>query len=420
MRAQDLIIEVRDSSLNRVGQITDEYKVGLEAVLRFRAVGAWKITLPTSHPMAEALRAPGAGIIITGDSGVLMSGPTRSAKSVKTDENPEGTWEISGVDDNAILGERIAYPTPDTDDIAAQGDYDVRTGPAETVIKGYVNANLGPSAPTARRVPGLTIQADNATGETVTGRARFDTLGALASQLAVTSNLGFRVIQDGSNLEFQTYQPIDRSAEVRMDIDNYRLTKSEYAYTAPEATRVIVAGQGTGADRTLIERATTDSQQAETAWGRRIEVFKDQRNTNDTVELQQAGDEILAEKGITVESVSVTPTDDSSMDYPSDWGLGDKVSVVVGEDTISQIVTEVAIVITDEGVKIGATVGDPTVSDDVEAQVINQQSSQEARISNLERNETGSSSGGSAFGNLDGGLPNTNFGGGEPIDAGGV
>ena len=422
MKVQDLVVEVRDASLARIGQITERDLVGLSVVLRFNKVGGWKITLPSNHPMAEALRQPGAGLIVNGPDGVLLSGPTVSAKSVKTSDDPEGVWEITGSDDTAVLGERVAYPTPATADITMQGDYDVRTGAAETVMKGFVAANLGPSAPTVRRIAGLTVQADIARGATVTGRGRFQSIGELLDQLALTSGLGFDIVQNGTGLEFQVYEPTDRTATVRMDIDNNRLTKSEYAYQAPEATRVIVAGQGQGADRTLVERTSLDSEAAETAWGKRIEVFKDQRNTNDTTELAQAGDEILADKGFTVESVSVTPSDDQSMNYPTDWGLGDKVSVVVGETTISQLVTEVALVITEDGLKVGATVGNPAVAaaSDVETQVITKQADQETRISNLERNEPSSGGSGSMLGNLDGGLPNTVFGGADSVDAGGV
>ena len=421
MLIRDLIVEVRDSSLARVGVIMPEDLVGLEAVLRFNAVGGWKLSLRADHHLADALRAPGAGIIITGPTGVLLSGSTVTAKNVKTADDPTGIWEIQGTDDSALLSQRIAYPTPASSNLAVQGDYDVRTGKAETVAKAYIGANLGPSAPTARRVTGLTVEADSARGVTVTGRARFDPLDKLLGQVLATSGLGYDIVQSGNGLQFQIFAPVDRSSSVRMDIDNNRLTKSEYAYSRPQATRVIVAGQGTGADRTLIERSTITSVNAETAWNARIEVFKDQRNTSDLAELQQAGDELLAEKGLTIESVSVTPTDDDTMTYGVDWNLGDKVSVVVGEAQVSQVVTEVAIVVTGEGVKVGATVGNPVAvaTDDVESQVIATQSSQDERISNLERNETGGA-GGSSLYNLDSGKPDTIYGGSDPIDAGGV
>lgn len=418
MLISDLTVEVRDSSLNRVGQILPEDLVGSEIVLRHKAVGGWSLKLRADHPLADALRSPGAGIIVTGPSDVLLSGSTVTAKNIKTAEDPTGVWEIQGTDDSALLTQRIAYPTPDSDDVTAQGDYDVRTGAAETVAKEYVDANLGPSAPASRSIDGLTIEADAARGDTVTGRARYDQLDQLLNSVLVTSGLGYTIKQAGNGLEFQVYEPIDRSSSVRMDIDNNRLTKSEYSYSRPQATRVIVAGQGTGADRTIVERSTVESESAETLWNSRIEVFKDQRSTSELAELEQAGDEVLADKGKTIQTASVTPSDDQTMAFGVDWGLGDLVSVVVGDSEISQVVTEVAIVVTEDGVKIGATVGEP-VATDVESSVIDAQASQSERISNLERNETGSS-GGSAFGNLDGGEPDTNFGGSEPIDAGGI
>lgn len=423
MRVSDLIVEVRDANRQRVGQILPTHFVGLSIVLRFKAIGAWSFTLPGDHPLISDLRAPGAGVIITGPDGVLISGPMVSAKNTRSTEDLVGTWEFVGVDDSSLMWQRLAYPTPSTSDPAGQTSaYDSRSGAAETVVKGYVEANLGLSAPSERQVPGLIVEADLGRGGAVTGNARFDKLGELAVSLLLTSGLGFDIKQIDDNLVFDVFEPVDHSKTVRMDVDNLRLTKSEYSYASPEATRVIVAGQGQGSERTFIERASTDSLAAESSWGRRIEVFKDQRSTNATSELEQAGDEILAESGKTVEAISVSPSDDQTMQFGLDWGLGDLVTVVVGDQEISQIVTEVAIVITDEGVKVGATVGNPSVasSGDTEAQVIDATSSQEARISNLERNEASGSSGGGMFGNLDNGFPDTTFGGTSPVDGGSV
>jgi hypothetical protein len=402
MLVDDLTVEVRDSSLARVGQILASDLVGSEFVPRYNNVGAWKIVLRASHPLADSLRAPGSGIIVTlSDGRVLLSGPTRSATITKTSSDPSGIWEIIGVDDSIILGQRLAYPDPSTADVTAQAaDYDIRTDLAETVLKEYVDANIGPSAPVDRKIPALTIEPDLGRGSTVTGKARFDRLGELLSVLSITSGLGFTVDQDGADLVFRVYEPTDRSLSIRMDIDNNRLTKSEYSYTTPTATRVIVAGQGTGVDRTFVEVSTVESESAEDDWASRIEVFKDQRNTNDLTELAQAGEEILADGGFTVRSVSVSPSDDQTMRYGEDWGLGDRVTVVVGSDEIAQVVTEVAVIVTDSGVKVGATVGDPKVAsvNDTESALAVSSASQESRISNLERNEPSSSSpsGGSA------------------------
>jgi microcystin-dependent protein len=389
MLISDLTVEVRNSSLARVGQILPADLRGLELALRFNKAGAWRLVLRSDHPLADSLRAPGAGLIVTGPAGVILSGPTVSATNVKTSSDSTGTWEIVGTDDSVILGERLAYPTPTSSDLDAQIDaYDTRTGPAETVAKAYVAANMGPTAPVARRVTGLTVDTDLGRGSTVTTNARFDRIGGLVSDVLAIDGLGFDIRQVGTGLVFEVFEPVDRSASIRMDVDNLRLSKSVYTYTAPAATRVIVAGQGEGAGRILLERVSTASTTAETAWGRRIEVFKDSRNTAETDALESAGDELLAGKGKTLEGIKATPSDDQTMAYGVDWGLGDKVTVVIGAEQIAQIVTEVAIVVTDDGIKVGATVGDPVSVGDPDTVALDASTSQEARISNLERNGT--------------------------------
>jgi hypothetical protein len=391
MRLEDLTVEVRNSSLARVGQILAADLIGLELALRYNKLGAWKITLRSDHPLVDSLRAPGAGLIVTGPTGVLISGPTVSATNSKTSEDPTGTWDVIGTDDALILGERLAYPVPTTADLTLQTSaYDTRTGAAETIAKAYVNANVGPSAPVARRNSAVTIDTDLGRGTSLTVNARFDTLGELVESILTPSTLGFNITQSGASLVFTVYAPVDRSSLIRMDVDNLRLSKSEYTYSSPSATRVIVGGSGQGAARVLLERSSTESIAAETSWGRRIEVFKDARSTSATGELQASGDEILTDRGFTVEGIKVSPSDDlASMRYGVDWNLGDKVTVVVGAAQVAKIVTEVGIVITEDGVKVGATVGDPasTYSDATSA-ALDATTNQEARISVLERNDT--------------------------------
>lgn len=385
MKVTDLVVEVRNSALQRVGQLTPADLVGFTAVLRFNEVGSWKVELPVGHPMAEALRQPGAGIIVSTSQGVLISGPTMSVVTDQSTDDPDGTYSIAGTDDSVLLTERLAYPTPTTSDVTAQTSaYDARTGIAETVMKAYINANIGPSAPTVRKVSNLTIQADAGRGSTVTGNARFETLQELLKSLADVSGLGYTIEQNDTSLEFQVYAPTDRSGYVRLDLYNGRLTKSEYSYSQPLVTRVILGGDGDDAARVFLERSNSTSLAAETTWGRRIEVFNDQRSTTETAKLQAAGDEQLAKDGKTQVSVSISPSDDQTMLFGVDWNLGDKVTCVIGETELTSVVTEVGLSVAEDGVRIGATVGEPR-SLDYETQLITKQAEQAARISKLER-----------------------------------
>lgn len=388
MQIEDITVEVRDASLARVGVILPTDLVGFKAVMRFNNVGSWELQLPDGHEVGAALREPGAGIVVNGPNGVLISGPMTSATKTQTNDDPQGTWKIQGVDDTVILGERLAYPTPTTADVTAQtNSHDSRVGIASTVLYGYVKANIGSLAPVERQVPGLTTATDTLLGSTVYGLARFDVLGELLSGLASIDGLGFDIRQNGSTLQFVVFQPTDRSSYIRMDVENNTLAKSEYGYGSPARSRAIVGGDGEGVNRTFAEVTTTESLSAETLWGRRIETFIDQRNSQDPNELTQAGLESLADGGATLTSVDVVPSNDVTMEFGVDWYLGDRVTVVVGGQEVSAIVTTAALSIEEDGVRIGATVGEPS-GVNFEALTDKKQTTQAQRVNELERKES--------------------------------
>jgi hypothetical protein len=390
MQVDELIIEVRDDNLTRIGQFRPFDLVGATFVLKFNNVGYWEMRLPSGNVLGEQLRQPGYGIVVTGpDNTVIFSGPTMSAKLEQTPENLQGDWIINGSSDDIVLQERLAYPTPGTADVTAQvTPYDSRQGNAETVVKQYVNVNIGPSAPVARQVANLTVENSLNRGELVQANARFQPLQTLIYDLAQTGAIGYRINQVDDYLEFQVYEPEDKSLLIRMDMDNQRLIKAEYAYALPKVTRAIVGGQGEDEWRRFAEVSNTDSLSAETEWGRRIEVFKDERSTRVNADLVQSGLELLVDQGKTITEMSVIPSDDITMKFGVDWYLGDKVTVVVNDIEASAVVTEVGISIAADGVRIGATVGTP-VALDYETKIIARQGAQEDRISNLERTITG-------------------------------
>ena len=390
MRIDELTFEVRDSNLNRVGQLLPSDLVGSQFVMRFNNVGTWNVTLRADAPLAEAISTPGAGIVVTHvTAGVILSGPTISAEFVKDTSNLAGVVKINGVDDSAILGERIAYPTWTTDDVTQQTvahDSAVNVK-ASTAMYQFVKHNcIAGITPASRAVPGLTTAADTLLGSTITKRARFDILGELLSEIAVVDGLGFEIVQKDLTLEFRVFQPIDRTGTIRMDVANNTLASTSYGYAKPALTAAIVAGQGDLEERQLIEVETPESQAAEALWKRRIEMFIDQRNTDVVDELTQAGLEELAASGSTLMSVDVVPASDSTMRFGSDWNLGDKVTVVVDEQEVSSVVTEVALSVNNDGVHLVATVGEPT-GVDYDALVAKTQAKTVSRVNALERVE---------------------------------
>ncbi|MEU0739263.1 siphovirus ReqiPepy6 Gp37-like family protein [Streptomyces sp. NPDC006134] len=352
----------------------------------FNNVGTWAMTLPSEHPLAQALRLPGAGVIITGPTDVLMSGPVSSSEYAATADDRRGSISFSGISDSSILSDMLAWPEPGNPDATTQSTgHDTRTGPAETLMHQYVAANCGPLAPPARRRAGLTMGADYARGPVITKSARFPQLGELLTEIAVTADLGFRIVQRGRELVFETYAVQDRTREVRLDVLAGTLSGQRVAVSPPGATRVIVAGQGELEDRTFVSVDNETSQAAEADWNRRIERFVDQRQTNDLAELRQAGDEVLAEKGDTAVAVQAVPVEDSPfMDFGRDWGLGDRVTVIAGGQELVSTVTGLVIKADEDGFRLGAQLGDPS-GFDPNASVADRVTSTESRVSALER-----------------------------------
>lgn len=397
MRIQELTVEVRDENLNRVGQFLPVDLVGFSVVNRFNNVGTWEIVLPADHVLGTALATPGAGIIVThSDAGVLLSGPTTTVETVAETSNPVGTVRISGVDDSAILAERLAYPTWTTDDVTMQtSSHDaVIAVKASTAMYTFVKHNLVTGiAPASRAVANLVTATDTALGSVMTKRARFDILGQLLSEIAVIDGLGFDIKQKNNTLEFKVFTPTNRAGEIRMDIQNNTLASSSYGYGLPGLTHAIVAGQGDLEARQFIQVNTPESLAAQDLWNRRIEQFIDQRNTDVVDELTQAGLEALAESGATLTSVDVVPASDTTMRFGIDWNLGDTVTVVVGGQEVSAVVTQVALSVQADGVHIVATVGEP-IGVNYDALIAKSQVSAMKRIDALERIEGGA--GGSA------------------------
>jgi hypothetical protein len=391
VRLQDITVEVRDKALTRRGIIRPE-ELQLELTDNFNNVGSWKLTLASEHPLCDTLRTPGSGVIVTGPDDVLMSGPMVKSEFASTPEDPDGTVSFEGVSDTVCLADALAFPEPSNPDGASQTQaHDVHSGKAETVMHAFVKYNIGPLAPAARRKTGLIMGTDGGRGPDIVQSARFPVLGNLLTDIALLGNLGFRVVQRGSNLVFETYAITDRTAFVRLDVRNGTLSGQRVAISPPGTTRAIVAGQGEQEDRQFLQVDTPESIAAEADWGRRIEKFVDQRNTNDWTELQQAGDEVMADEGFTAINVQVVPMEDSPARFGKEWGLGDNLVVIVDDQELKSTVTGYVLKVDRDGFKLGALLGDAT-GFDAGAALSKRVANTETRLSSLEANTAASAS----------------------------
>lgn len=363
MQLTDIAVEVRDRDLKRLGLIRPE-ELRMGASILFNNVGSWSVNLPAQHPLASALRRPGAGIICYGPNDTLFSGPAIAPTFTANKSDPFGTVTVEGVTDEIALADALSFPDPTNPDPTTQTlAHDIRSGPAESVIYGFVNANIGPGAPATRRKAKLIMGANKGRGSTIKKSARFPVLGSLIQEIALADSLGFRVVQRGDNLVFEVYEVQDRSKVIRLDIMNNTLAAQTLAVKPPDVTQVIVAGQGELTERAFYAASNADALQAELDWGRRIERFVDQRQTDDFNEYVTKANEVLAAGGFTQLGVKLEPMDDSTMRFGTDWNLGDKVSAVTDIGEYPGITTGFVLAADADGFKVGAILGDPTSTD---------------------------------------------------------
>ncbi|MDA3624246.1 hypothetical protein OU415_02290 [Saccharopolyspora sp. WRP15-2] len=321
----DWSIYVRDRALRRVAQVSDFRS--FEAVLKFNDIGKWTMEIDERVPEAIPLTTPGFGIqVISNVTGnTLFTGPIEGREF--THDVNKKTIRLEGVDDNALLSWRLGHPVP----TASQPPYSsqenhVVTGTCSTVLRTYVNANLGPGANSERRMDNVVLQAaDPLIGKTVTGKLRWQNLLTALQDLAVSGGgLGFRCVQVDDQIEFQVYEPVDRTETVKFGEELGNLMGYQFRSVAPETTYVYAGGQGEGTARKIKEGQNSGER---ITWGRREE-FVDRRDTSDDKELDQKITETLEDKGESGE-LSITPIDTEGCAFDVHYKLGDKVTAIL-------------------------------------------------------------------------------------------
>lgn len=380
MPDHEIIVYARAADLTYSGQLDFYEELSWADIYNPSPAGGWSLKINADDPMVDELKKPGSGIaiLLDGSSTPAFSGYTTKIEYSKDADLAQ--YVFSGVDDSGLLASRVAHPQPGTSvPPYSSTAYDTRTGVCSTIMRQYVDVNLGASAVAARKDTRVTSLADPLAGLTVTGNARYQPLDQLLNDLATQSgNIGYRIRQNGTNLEFQTYVPTDRSNEVIFSVENGTIQDYSYTAEAGSANYIYVGGQGEGTLRTIQEGYDGDSI---VRWTRK-ETFKDQRDTNDATTLSNSIAEELA-AGSDIATVSFTPKDIPQQTYWTHYRPGDKVTVMIDNVPFQEQIRQVECKLTQAGLTISPTVATPNNSDTLK--IYDQLATQNKRIKNLER-----------------------------------
>lgn len=374
-----------DGDLKPIGQPIVKWK-RLQSTISFRARASTTLTLPALGKFIE-MAQPGNRLVVIRDRKIFVGGPieypaifSRSSDPTSDSATP-GLLTVASTDDSVCLDRRLCYPDPTKAATAQTTDWYTRTAQnAEAAMRELVNDNAGPGALTARQVPHLALGSLATVGTNVNVRTRFDVLSAQLDAIALAGgDLGYNVVQDGTDLKFVVYQPVDLSAAVRFSWSLRNLREVSYQFAGPTATVAIVGGDGTGSSRTIVERSNAAAITA--GWGR-IEAWVNDSSA-DTTDLNQSGDDALtsaAEQAYVTSQVIDVP----SRRYGVHYNLGDTVSIEPYPGvTVTDVIRAVTLTSDATGEVVMPQIGTQTATSD--PTTVRMLRDQDRRIGALER-----------------------------------
>lgn len=294
-------------------------------VMRHNDVGTATIGVLASDPALARCIEDGARLVIRDENRQhLMSGPIVRWRG--TGPSKRALFELDVEDDFRILKDVLGWVQP-SEPITNQGIAGTNwtmTGPAETVLKAAVTAN----AVNRLGLP-LTVAPNQGRGSTIKASLRFhplyDRLFPVVDGAGIdAAGIGVTVRQDGAGLRLDCYTPSTYPRKLTESAGI--ITEWSVNRHAPTATRVVVGGQGEAQVRVFrhIERVPT-----ETAWGIKVERFRDARDVEDNLVLYERGEQTLDE-GAAKSGIAVTLSQTPNFRYGSAVKVGDVVTLRVG------------------------------------------------------------------------------------------
>lgn len=332
----------------------------LDIYLRFNAVGSVAVTMSPDDPAVAALN-PGAGIVVRRNGVPLISGPVEhQAADMDASNPPPGTVVITASDDLVYLDREVVAVTP-AFDLDAQSTTvlaDSRTGPAETLIYGYVGDNIGPTAITARRSM-LTLAANQARGGTQTKAGSFDNLLAFVAGIALTAGLGIRALQGPTGPVFSVYAPVDRTGTVTFSPDRYNVASYHAETALGSANYVVVVGTPSGAVTPRTYHIAANNASIATWGGRRVQAIVSS-GTTDSATLVTTTLQAMA-AGVDLSLFTFVPLTTAATTFGTSYNLGDTVAARLGGLNLTGTVALVHITVDVNGEVVTPTVsaGDP-------------------------------------------------------------
>lgn len=277
-------------------------------------------------------------------------------------EDNEERFLVGGYSLNHLLKRRVVDPN---EDVTAIDGYSRKTGPADLMIRDYVDQQMGVGASAARQFANFSVGAVASIGISLSAALRYDNLYDAMFSLAVSGQVDFEIHRSGgANTVLQVGQiGSDKSATTNYPIRPWMgLIPNRGNLQAPnfiidrqnERTVMLALGQGQGlqrAEAVLTGRGYLDSP------------FNRWEITVDANSILKSDDIGLTAVGIGAlypyapkRSFQCTMQDEGGNQYRVDWDLGDLITTIWDELQADLRVWGVGITVTRDGESITADI----------------------------------------------------------------
>lgn len=256
-------------------------------------------------------------------------------------ENGNIIINLYGVGYTDLLKRRVILPS-------TGASHNIKTGPAETVIKEYVGDSMVSPVDANRIFPGMGIESTSGTGGTVTYEARYVNLYSVCQTLSENGNIDFGIDRDTTIGTFIfKAKPIwgtDRRSSVIFSIANDNMVIPILSLnSSAEQNFAYVGGSGEGVDR-IIETIANITAIARSPWGRK-EVFVEARQQSETQALLSTGqNELVARKKEQKLTFNVRQSVQSR--WLREWFLGDLITAEYSGYTFEKQIIEIGVAVT--------------------------------------------------------------------------
>ena len=354
----------------------DDYE-SLILTRKYHSAGTFQITININKLYTDTLAINNLVVLSPDNVGLIRH------REIRIDENGSGSEAlvVSGPTLSGVLKSRVTVPPG--------GGYDVQRGPAETVMKAFVDHNAISAADEDRNFEALILGADQARGPQVYYQTRYKNLEEELETLSMATGIGWNIGVDLAQLKwvFDVYEGADRTSGntagnspvvFSTDFDNIK-SQSFVESLISSSNSAYVGGQGESTDREIVEIGPA-------AGLDRSEVFIDARDigpgTEDPPPMpQEITDRLIARGQQKLSELQPVMTFESEVlsygpfSYETDWDLGDLVTIQNTKwgVTLNARITEVTEVYEPGGFRLSAVFGNsiPTLVDKLRAALSN-------------------------------------------------